>query len=138
VQIENQGNGPSRIHIDAEQPERGGFGLINAGGDLRLESRAGGGASALYKATRDIEVVAPTQAGVYTFNAIFHTRFDGIADGALAEEKQTVSFSVEVLDSAASPASVHPSADAGSPATLPGLGAFGALAALGVAAWRRR
>lgn len=100
VEVQNLGNGPTRIKVEATQPNKNKLDAISVGAEIRLESRAGKGAAAQFKATRPIEVQTPHANGysnsIYQFNVKYTSQFDGAAQGTLAQDDQTLSFAVQV------------------------------------------
>jgi hypothetical protein len=100
VELSNLGNGPTRIKVEATQPNKNKLDAINVGAEVRLESRAGKGAAAQFKTTRNVEVQTPHANGysnsIYQFNVKYTSAFDGAAAGTLATDEQTVAFAVQV------------------------------------------
>jgi hypothetical protein len=100
IELQNLGNGPTRIKVEAIQSGKNKLDAINTGAEVRLETRAGKGASAQFKTSRNIEVQTPHSNGyansIYAFNVKFGSQFDGTASGTLATDEQTVAFAVQV------------------------------------------
>lgn len=100
VEIANFGNGPTRITMEASQPNKEKLEAANVGAEVRLESRAQRGPSALYKAMRNIEVQTPHDNGytnsIYVLQVKFSSSFDGTAAGRLQTDEQVLLFSVQV------------------------------------------
>lgn len=100
VEVQNIGNGPTRIKVEATQPNKNKLDAINVGAEIRLESRAGRGAAALFKQTRNVEVQTPHSNGytnsIYQFNVKYSSSFDGAAAGTLATDEQTIAMAVQV------------------------------------------
>jgi hypothetical protein len=100
VEVQNLGNGPTRIKVEPTQPNKNKLDAINVGAEIRLESRAGKGAAAQFKATRPVEVQTPHANGysnsIYQFNVKYTSQFDGSAVGTLATDDQTIAFAVQV------------------------------------------
>ena len=100
VELQNLGNGPTRIKVEATQPNKNKLDAINVGAEIRLESRASKGAAAVFKQTRNVEVQTPHSNGysnsIYQFNIKYTSAFDGAASGTLATDEQTIAFAVQV------------------------------------------
>jgi hypothetical protein len=100
IELQNLGNGPTRIKVEATQPTKNKLDAVSTGSEVRLESRAGKGASALYKTSRNIEVQTPHSNGysnsIYQFNVKFSSQFDGTASGTPATDEQTLALAVQV------------------------------------------
>lgn len=100
VELQNLGNGPTRIKVEASQPNKNKLDAINVGAEVRLESRASKGAAAVFKQTRNVEVQTPHANGysnsIYQFNVKYISAFDGAAAGTLATDEQTIAFAVQV------------------------------------------
>jgi len=100
VELQNLGNGPTRIKLEATQPNKNKLDAINVGAEVRLESRAGKGAAAVFKQTRNVEVQTPHANGysnsIYQFNVKYVSAFDGAASGTLQTDEQTIAFAVQV------------------------------------------
>ncbi len=99
VEVQNLGNGPTRVKVEATQPNKNKLDAVSVGAEIRLESRTKG-AAAQFKQTRNIEVQTPHANGysnsIYQFNVKYSSAFDGSAPGQLATDEQTVSFAVQV------------------------------------------
>lgn len=104
VEIQNLGNGPTRVVIDVTEPMTYGLDGINVGSDVRLESRADKGSTALYKQTRNVEIQTPASASyvntLFTFQVRYTSQFDGAIEGVAADQlstdKNTLAFAVQV------------------------------------------
>jgi hypothetical protein len=100
VDIVNLGNGPTRVKIDLTPAGKNKLDSMNAGGEVRLETRAGKGASAQYKNTRNVEVQTPHSNGytnsIYSFNAKFTSSYDGPTQGTPTTDETSVTFTVQV------------------------------------------
>jgi len=100
VEVQNLGNGPTRVKVEATQPNKNKLDAINVGAEIRLESRAGKGAAAVFRQTRNVEVQTPHANGysnsIYQFNVKYTSAFDGAATGTLATDEQTIAFAVQV------------------------------------------
>lgn len=99
VEVQNLGNGPTRVKVEATQPNKNKLDAINVGAEIRLESRTKG-AAAQFKQTRNVEVQTPHANGysnsIYQFNVKYASSFDGSAPGQLATDEQTIAFAVQV------------------------------------------
>jgi hypothetical protein len=107
VDIVNLGNGPTRTLITIEQVGPGHLDMVNAGPQVVTESRAGVGDVAVYKMTRNIEVVAGDDVGIATFVATFRSTYDGPGVGNVLSDETTMSFSVNVLGAASGSDSIE-------------------------------
>ena len=100
IEITNNGNGPTRVTIEASQTGKERLSAISVGSDLRLESRASRGPQAFYKTTRNIEVQTPHSTGyensIYMFTVKVQSVFDGTASGTLQSDEQVLTFAVQV------------------------------------------
>jgi hypothetical protein len=138
VEIINRGNGPTRTRIEIIQTGPDRLMMINAGPEVRTESQAGRGASAMYKASRTIQAMAGPDVGIQSFAARFVSTYDGAASGLVLTDETVLHFSVNVLPdpNATQPAAPaeHLDPEFASAPMAPLIG----LLMLGVAAWRRR
>lgn len=100
IEILNNGNGPTRITLEASQPGAEKLGSISVGSEVRLESRTGRGPQAFYKTTRNIEVMTPHGNGytnsIHVFTLKVKSSFDGTASGTLQTDEQVLTFAVQV------------------------------------------
>ncbi|HEX9815554.1 MAG TPA: hypothetical protein VGB18_01125 [Candidatus Thermoplasmatota archaeon] len=99
VEVQNLGNGPTRVKVEATQPNKNKLDAVSVGAEIRLESKTRG-AAAQFKQTRNVEVQTPHANGysnsIYQFNVKYTSAFDGTASGALATDEQTISLAVQV------------------------------------------
>jgi len=119
IDVFNIGNGPSRVKVDIIPLGKNRLDSVIPPAELRLESRAQKGASALFKAPTRIEAQTPHSNGytnsIYSFQAKFSTSYDGAGENTATDET-SVTLSVQVQG-----------------VYVPGFDSVGMLAALGIA-----
>jgi hypothetical protein len=100
IDVANMGNGPTRVRIELSPSGRNLLDSMNAGPELRLESKAGRGPGAQYKVARYLEVQTPHSTGyenaIYSFRADFVSTYDGPVRGTTAVDETSLTFTVQV------------------------------------------
>lgn len=140
LELTNLGNGPTKVGMEILPSTSSRLDAIRPSEDIILESRAGLGEAAQYRATSVIEGLAPAEAGQYGFVARIHSAYAGAGDGLQMTDETQVAYTIIVEDPEGESAEPEEDSSEEEPlGTAPGGAlAWAALSLLGAALWRRR